>query len=217
MTRIRNSRTSAALALSLFVAACGRTGGDGAESGEQSQLPPAAALSAETGLSLESRLERLDADLGAVLDGDLDESSQAALLAAEAITDRLLEEQPGVEWLGTGYYVEARLRQIQALADRIVAELRRDVARELILEDVAALRLAVRDLRERLHATNNGSAPPPLDTLLLASVNDRIGLGGVPAGSSGTASDSASGTVPAAEAEPVAAPEGGPLGEPIRP
>ena len=101
------------VALALLLAACGRTGTDVSESGEQSGLPPAAALSAETGIGLEARLERLDADLGAVLEGNLDEQSQAYLLAAEALTDRLLEEQPGVEWLGTGYYVEARLRQVR--------------------------------------------------------------------------------------------------------
>ena len=207
-------RAIAPLALLLFAASCGRAGADVTD-GDEAQLPPppAAALSAEGGLTLETRLERLEVDLGRVIEGGLDEDSQARLLAAEAMTDRLLEDEPAATWLGTGYLVEARLRQVQALADRIVAELRRGVQKELIVEDVAALRLAVRDLRTQLAAQGNGDAPPPLDSLLLASANDRIGLGGVPAASS-TSSDTSATTAPA---EPVAAPEGGPLGEPIRP
>ena len=214
MIRLRSHRTGAALALSLLVAACGRAGGDIADSDGAGAPPPAAALSGEGEVSLEKRLERLDADLGLILQRGLDEEANARLLAAEAMTDRLLEDEPDAAWLATGYLVEARLRQIQALSDRIIAELGRGVQKELILEDVAGLRLAVRDLRSQLHGQGNGDAPPPLDSLLAASINDRIGLGGVPATSGSTSSDTGSTTAPA---EPRAAPEGGPLGEPIQP
>jgi len=217
MTRSYFPRTILApLAVSLLLLGCrGATGADVTDSDDDAQLPPpAAALSGESGLGLENRLERLDAHLGRVLEGDLDEESQAYLLAAEASTDRLLEDEPATEWLGTGYYIEARLRQIQALADRIVAELRRGVARELVLEDVAALRLAVRDLRNQLAQQGNGDAPPLLDSLLAGSAQDpQIGFGG-------TASAAAADTTTAAETpapEAPVVPEGGPLGEPIRP
>lgn len=198
----------------LPLAAC--DGGDVTDAADGQAPPPAAALYAQGAIALETRLEQLDADLAAVLEGKLDETSQAHLLAAEATTDRLLEDQLSTEWLPAGYYVEARLRQIQALADRVVAELRRGVAEELVLEDVAALQLAVRDLRTRLASARSVAAPPPFDSLLAGYENDRIGLGGVPATASSGGSDTTSATA-TAPAEPVAAPEGGPLGEPIAP
>ena len=213
MTRIPIPlRTAGSLLVALSAAACDR--GDVTEAASAQAPPPAAALYGEA-IGLEGRLERLEADLVAVLEGELDESSQAHLLTAEAVTDRLLEDAASTEWLPTGYLVEARLRQIQALADRVVAEFRRGVARELILEDVAALRTAVRDLRERLASARTASAPPPLDSLLAGYENDRIGLGGVPATSS--ASSGTTRTASTASTEPVAAPEGRPLGEPIAP
>jgi len=217
MMRLRIPRTIAPLALGLLVAGCERAGADVADSGEGGQLPPpAAALTAEGGISLDRRLELLDADLARVIEGALDSDAQAALLAAEATTDRLLEDEPAAAWLATGYLVEARLRQIQALADRIVAEFRRGVQKELVLEDVAELRLAVGDLRNRITAQGNGPAPAPLDSLLAGSGEERTGLGGVPA-TSGSSEDSGTDTDDGAEDEPGVAPEGGPLGEPIQP
>lgn len=208
-------RSAGALLLALPIAAC--NDGDMTEAAGAQAPPPAAALYAAGPIGLESRLESLDADLAAVLEGELNETSQARLLAAEATTDRLLEDEPGTEWLPSGYYVEARLRQIQALADRVVAEFRRGVAEELILEDVAALQLAVRDLRTRLASARVAAAPPPFDSLLAAYANEQDGLGGAPAtGTSSTSSSEATTTTPAAT-EPVAAPEGRPLGEPIAP
>src|SRR5688500_17120577 len=128
----------------LFVLACGRSDVDVTDSTDDSQLPPpAAAISGADGsTSTQDRLQSLENDLGAVLASGHHETSQAYLFRAEAATDRLLEEAPDQEWLAIGYSVEARLRQIQALADRIVSELRRGVARELVLRDVAALRMS---------------------------------------------------------------------------
>jgi hypothetical protein len=213
MTRIRFHRTIQLVALSLIVAACDRAGADMATDEGGAPPPPAAALSADPGLGLDSRLEQLERDLGRVIDAGFDDESKASILAAEATTDRLLEEQPTADWLAAGYLVEARLRQIQALADRIVAEMTREVAKELVLADVAALRGAVRDLRAQLASQNNGAAPSPLDSLLAGYGQERDGLGGVPATSASTDTS----TTTAEPAEPTAAPEGGPLGEPIRP
>lgn len=203
-------RIAGALLVALPAAACDN--GDVTDAASAQAPPPAAALYGEA-IGLEGRLERLDADLSAVLEGELDDTSQDHLLSAEAVTDRLLEDAATTEWLPTGYFVEARLRQIQALADRVVAEFRRGVARELILEDVAALQAAVRDLRTRLASARTASAPPPLDSLLAGYANDSDGLGGEPATSS-TSSDTTAST---AATEPVAAPAGRPLGEPIAP
>ena len=215
---IRNSLTrgaAGALLLALPLLGCRGNSGDVTEAGDPQAPPPAAALYAAGSVTLEKRLEQLERDLIAVLEGELDEESQAHLLAAEATTDRLLEDQPSTEWLPSGYFVEARLRQIQALADRVVAELRRGVAEELVLEDVAALRTAVRDLRERLATARTAAAPPPLDSLLAGYDNDQDGLGGAPGAASSAASTT---TEPETTTpEPVAAPEGGLLGEPVVP
>lgn len=208
-------RVSGALLLTL-AASCGRAGGDVTEAGDEGQAPPpAAALAREAAIGLETRLEGLEANLAAVLESDLDDDTEANLLAAEAVTDRLLEDEPSTEWLPSGYFVEARLRQIQALADRIVAELRRGVARELILEDIAALHMSVRDLRTRLASARTTAPPPPLDSLLAGYEDDRSAPDGGPAGASSSASSDTTSATPAPQ--PAPARDDGPLGEPISP
>lgn len=198
----------AALALAL---GCGGRDSDAVEGTGESQLPPpAAALSGnQPGVDLRARLVRLEADLAAVAEGGLDDESLGRLLRAEAVTDRLLEDEPENAWLAAGYYVEARLRQIQALADRTVAQLRRGVAREFVLRDVAALRLSVADLIAQLAQPGNGAPPPPLDSLL-AGYEDEPPLASA---RSGTAqADTTSTRTPAATPDP-----NGPLGQPIQP
>ncbi|HUF11676.1 MAG TPA: hypothetical protein VMN78_01085 [Longimicrobiales bacterium] len=205
--------TLAPAAILLLALACRGGDIDVTDSANGAQLPPpAAALSrGDGGVGLRDRLDRLEAELTAVLDGGLDEEAQASLMRAEATTDRLLEDEPDYAWLGSGYLVEARLRQIQALADRIVAEFRRGVAAELVLEDVAALRLSVTELRSRLQEPGNGAPPPPLDSLLAGHADD------APLARS-TGSPAASDTTTAAEPAPAPrrSPEGL-LGEPIQP
>lgn len=215
---IRRSLPAAAV---LLVLACGRGEVDVSGASDGSQLPPpAAALSgSEPGGGVQDRLESIDADLGEVLEGGLDDESHAFLFRAEATTDRLLEDEPDQAWLAAGYSVEARLRQIQALADRIVSELRRGVARELVLEDVAALRVSVQDLRTQLGQPGNGPAPPSLDSLLVAYENDPyIPFGRAAGGGGGAAAAADTGSTPTTEAtpEPEASPDGL-LGEPIQP
>ena len=217
MIRMRMIRPSLAPLASLLLAVACRGGEiDVSGAANDTQLPPPAAAlyGGEGGVGLETRLDRLESDLTAVLDADLDEDALVYLMRAEATTDRLLEDEPSHAWLGSGYYVEARLRQIQALADRIVSEVRRGVARELVLEDVAALRLSVTDLREQLQQPGNGAAPPPLDSLLVASQDDAPAPR--PGASTSTASSDTTAATVAAPVAPAPSP-GGLLGEPIQP
>lgn len=161
--RIPTLLAACAAMIALPITACGR-GGAGGDDGQMP--PPAAALSpAGTGLTLDQKLEQIDDALSRVLDRGLDDETRNYVYTAEALTDRLLEDQPPVEWLASGYDVEARLRQIQALADRLVAEMRREVASELVLADAASLRFATRDLRKQI-AAGGEEAPPPIDSLL---------------------------------------------------
>lgn len=125
--------------------------------------PPAAAVLApgREAARLDAQLADLEAEVGRALAGEPER-----LLTAEAITDGLLHADRPVDWLGTGYDVEARLRQIQSLADRLVALLRRGAALENVEADIETLRASVRDLREQLARPGGGSAPPTLDSLL---------------------------------------------------
>ena len=85
---------------------------------------------------------------------------------AEAISDRLLETRYPFEWLRAGSYsVDARLRQIQAHSDRVLAQLRSGEPREQVLGEVNLLRRTVLELRRDL-AQGGGPAPPPLERLL---------------------------------------------------
>ncbi|MEJ2503371.1 MAG: hypothetical protein P8177_08675, partial [Gemmatimonadota bacterium] len=89
---------------------------DGGSERVPREAPPAAAVIApgrEAG-QLTDQLEDLETELERALAGE-----PARLLPAEAITDRLLHARRPVDWLATGYDVEARLRQIQSLADRV--------------------------------------------------------------------------------------------------
>lgn len=130
--------------------------------------PPPAAMIAPVReyMSLAEKLERLQAELDAALArGGMDAYTRIRIYRAEAITDRILESEPPFAWLGSAYGVEAWLRQLQALADRVVAQIRRSEPEARILADVAALRESVATLRAEL-ARPGGPPPPPLDTLL---------------------------------------------------
>lgn len=88
------------------------------------------------------------------------------ILTAEAITDQLLHAPREVDWLATGYLVEARLRQIQALADAVVAKLRRGATLAAVEDDLVTIRTAIQDLQAQLALPGGGPAPPPLEQLL---------------------------------------------------
>lgn len=124
--------------------------------------PPAAAVfTTARDVSLLENLRRVEAEIDLALEGDA-----ARAFTAEAITDQLLHAPRDVDWLPTGYLVEARLRQIQAKADAIVAMLRRGAGLSAVQADLLDLRAAVRDLQQQLQLPGGGEAPPTLEQLL---------------------------------------------------
>jgi hypothetical protein len=147
-------------------------------------VPPPAAAFAVSGESmrLEDRLARLERQLARIERHDIDDEAKTQLMAAEAQTDRLLEAEPPVQWLASDYSLEARLRQLQALADRIVAVIRRGEDDASLPDDVRALRREVTALRRDLARPGGGRAPVSLDSLLAAVRMDvqpaAEGLGG---------------------------------------
>ncbi len=136
--------------------------------------PPAAALAARQ-QSLDEGLKQLDEELSQAMRGDL--SSQSAknhLLQAEAISDRLLEAELPFLWLkNRDYSVESTVRQIQALADRVVAKMRNGMSGPDLLTDVRELRQKVLQLRQDLRA-GGGPPPLPLDSLLARYARDTM-------------------------------------------
>jgi hypothetical protein len=154
----------------LALNACGRNPEEAAIS--EASPPPAAALAGRN-QSLDAGLKLLDAELAAAMGGDLD--SQAAknrLMRAEAITDRLLEADLPFHWLNArDYSVESMVRQIQALADRVVAKLRNGLDGQDILVDVRDMRQKVLMLRRDLTAGGT-AAPVSLDSLLARYAGD---------------------------------------------
>lgn len=145
---------------------------------QSTPAPPPAALLAPVreSMSLDEKLKRLEVELAAFLRSDVEESDAVLrLFRAEAITDRLLEAEPPVRWLASGYDLEARLKQLQALADRVVAQLRREPEREDVRADARALLLDVRALRLAL-AEGGTEAPLPLDSLLAQYALDSLAL-----------------------------------------
>lgn len=213
--RIRSPLIAAVCALS--VAACARDPGQ--ERLEGQEAPPAAAVVVGAGQesgALDGQLRRLQADLSAGLRGEPER-----LLEAEAVSDGLMEARRPFDWLATGYDVEARLRQLQAMADRIVAQLRRGADVAAVADDIEDMNLAVNDLRQQLAAGRGGPAPPTLDSLL---AGDSIqppprGIGGRAGGTAAAPAGVPAAPAPAdtAATPPAVAPEEdrGPLGRPV--
>jgi hypothetical protein len=125
-------------------------------------------------MPLGEMLEMLQADLDTALSDDVDEDEVNVRLArAEAITDRLLDSRIPFEWLSSdSYSLTARLRQIQALADRVQAQIRSRGARPALLADATTLRNDVVRLRQEI-AEGGGAAPPPLSELLIRADSTR--------------------------------------------
>lgn len=134
--------------------------------------PPAAALAAQH-QSLDEGLKQLDRELAGALRGDLEsQEAKAHLMQAEAITDRLLESDLPFFWLRTrDYSVESAVRQIQALADRVVAKMRNGMEGQDILEDARDLKQKVLTLRRDLSG-GGGPIPLSLDSLLARYARD---------------------------------------------
>lgn len=133
--------------------------------------PPAAAL-AGRGQGLDASLQLLEKELSAALGAGLDDGGVNRILTAEAITDRLLEAELPFTWLtSSSYSVESHVRQIQALADRVVAEMRSGVDEPTVMRDATELRRKVISLRTALRQ-GGGNAPASLDSLLARYAND---------------------------------------------
>lgn len=164
-------RTSVILLLVLPLASCRRNPEENAVS--LPAPPPAAALAGQ-GKSLDSSLIELGTELSKAIGSGMDDNGKTHMLRAEAITDRLLETRLPFSWLAsTSYSLESYVRQIQALADRIVAEMRSGMDKAVLMHDVAELRARVVGLR-RAMAAGGGKAPPSLDSLLATTPADTV-------------------------------------------
>lgn len=143
-----------------LVAGCERGGGD------PEDAPPMDVVAPIAGTPLAEALELLDRQLAEVLQLGMEGEGLQRFMVAEAITDRLLETQHPFPWLRAGgYSLDARLRQIQALADRIAAAVRSSAPADTVLVDLRRLRRDVVELRQAL-AQGGGPAPMSLERLL---------------------------------------------------
>jgi len=131
--------------------------------------PPAAVLGpALDSVPLAVKLTRMQALLDDALARGITGQGTTRIVAVKLLADRLLEVPPPYPWLKTRYYTDAKLRQVEALADRVLSELRRDdVNVNVALADTRQLRDAVARLRRDL-ALGGGPAPVPVDSLLAA-------------------------------------------------
>jgi hypothetical protein len=134
--------------------------------------PPAAALTRQH-QSLDDGLRQVEVALSQALRGDLKgQEAKDQLMRAEAVTDRLLESELPFRWLkARDYSVESAVRQIQAVADRVIAKVRNGMDGQALMADVREMRTKVVDLRRGLGA-GGGDAPLSLDTLLARYAND---------------------------------------------
>lgn len=118
------------------------------------------------GMPLDEMLQQLDQQLALALQGQLEGEAVEHFRRAEAISDRLLEARLPFEWLTAEQYsLESRLRQIQSLADRVLAQLNTGTPRDTVLLELRLLRGEVLRLRETV-AQGGGRAPTPLRELL---------------------------------------------------
>jgi hypothetical protein len=153
------------------------------------------------GTPLEELLHMLDEHLVRAMAGRMEGEAVSDFRRAEAITDRLLEARLPFEWFAHEQYsLQSRLRQIQSMADRVLAMQETGAPRDAMLTDLRLLRTEVVRLRQAV-AQGGTRAPPPIHRLL---VGDTVGAGEVRAG--------AAGSVPAG---PPSGPQ--PIGAPVRP
>lgn len=129
------------------------------------------------GTPLEQMLLQLDQALVRAIAGGMEGAAADEFLRGEAISDRLLEARQPFEWIAADQYsVQARLRQIQSGADRVMAQLQTSAPRDSMLHDLRALRADVLYLRQAI-SQGGGRAPVPLQQLLAA---DSLGRRPVP-------------------------------------
>jgi hypothetical protein len=154
------------LGLILIAAAAGcRARTDIADEVEQG--PPPATVATVAGTPLDSALALVEKELQAAMTNRLDGTGYDHFQRAEALSDRLLETRYPFRWLkGQSYAVDAKLRQIQALADRVLAEIRAGVPTDSAMYDLRLAHTEVRNLRQALR--NGGGPPPPSLEKLMA-------------------------------------------------
>jgi hypothetical protein len=163
------------LLVSVSLLACSRSNPEDLAVSSPAPPPSAALVRLSRSTTLDYSLALLQRELAAALkDADKREDH---LFRAEAITDRLLESQLPFAWMkATSYGVEPRVRQIQALADRILAEIRSGLSAPLVTRDIRELDAKVTALRAGLRA-GGGPAPPSLEALLAAYAADTLASG----------------------------------------
>ncbi|MGH7443285.1 MAG: hypothetical protein ACREKM_00340 [Longimicrobiales bacterium] len=150
------------------------------EASAQTAAPPPSAALAPLGAAhtVDQALELLAVELNTAIETGLDETGAASIVRAEAITDRLLETRVPFEWIADDrYLVDSRIRQIQADADRIVAQVQSGVSQDTVLAAVGALAAQVNGLRRALQE-NGGPAPPSLEMLLEGDTLPQVVPGG---------------------------------------
>ena len=198
------------LVLSVAAAACGTA--DSSDGVSRDAPPAAAVLAPGQAGDLSDELRRLVAELDQAL---ADEPER--ILTAEAMSDRLMQARRPTDWLATGYDVEARLRQMQTMADRLVAMLRRGMPMTAVESDVRTMQMAVQDLLDELERSSPRPKPLSLDTLLARVARGEGGTGGGLSHLPRVAPPPS--TAPADSAGPVGtgtSGSGGPLGVPVR-
>jgi hypothetical protein len=172
LARIR-AMLNRVLALALIVTASGCQQNPEESAVSQPAPPPASAL-ARQNLPLDQSLKELEKELSTAIGRGMDASAEANILRAEAITDGLLESEMPFSWLtANSYSLDSYLRQIQALADRVVAQLRSGVEQTVIIREVIDLRRKVISVRRSL-AQGGGASPPSLDSLLAGHPADSV-------------------------------------------
>jgi hypothetical protein len=124
------------------------------------------------GTPLEELLHLLDEHLVRAMAGRMDGESVSEFRRAEALSDRLLEANLPFEWFAHEQYsLESRLRQIQSMADRVMALLDTGAPHDELLTDLRLLRSQVVRLREDV-SRGGSRAPPPIGRLLQGDTTD---------------------------------------------
>ncbi len=133
---------------------------------EEVPIAPADGNAFPPGTTLAEGLDIVAAVVDSAIASGLDETGMRQLYRAEALSDRVFETALPFGWLaGQNYRLEARVWQLQARADRIVARLRAGARREDVLPETEALRRDIAGLRA---AIGEGGERPPesIDRLL---------------------------------------------------
>jgi hypothetical protein len=152
----------AALCILLGSAGCQWPGGGAGPGTAPAQNLPEIGQETPVGVAL----ALLQFQLDTVLTEGLDDSGPGRLDQAESISDRLLETRLPFAWISAeSYSVEARLRQVQSMTDRVGAMRAGGARNEDVLIEVDSLRAAVSRLRADL-ARGGHAAPPPVQQLL---------------------------------------------------